>query len=190
MSADSTEEGQRDQEFVSLITQHQPALSALCHSLVADRVGADEVLQEANLVIWRKREEFAVGTNFRAWAFKIVRFQVLAWRQREARRSARWTFDDEVLDQLADSAEEVFAKQGERVEALRHCLQKLSAEDRKLLDGHYDEELPMEEQAVRAGRSIGALRQVLYRIRNSLRGCIEKTMASSDWSMNGEGGAA
>ena len=177
MTPDSFSSAQRDQQFVGLITQHQSALSAFCHGLVPDSAGAEEILQEANLVIWNKRSDFEPGTNFRAWAFKIVRFQVLAWRKREARRAARFLFDDELVEQLAVTAETLSDSHDRRLEALRGCLEKLDEGDRALIDDHYEIGLPMEEHARRAGRSVGALRQVLYRIRNTLRLCVQQNLS-------------
>lgn len=154
-----------------LITRHQAALTGFLCSLLGNRTAGDEVLQETNLVLWKKREDFEVGTNFKAWAFKVARFQALAFLKREKRRP-EFTFDEEVIERLTAEAESTYVEYDVRELALDTCLEKLVEEDRELIRDHYYSGLSMAEHAEQAGRSVGALRQVLYRIRNSLRLCI------------------
>lgn len=172
-----------DSWFVTEVTVSQSALAGLAFSLLANRTGAEEVLQETNLVLWKKRAEFEQGTNFKAWAFRVLRFQAMAYLKREKRRSRKevLAFDEDILEKLSTEATTVLDKQGHRVAALRDCLRKLPATDRRLIEGHYLDggldDSTMEKQAAAIGRSVGAFRQVLYRIRNSLRLCIDKTLS-------------
>lgn len=94
--------------FVQLMTEHQGRLYAYVLSLLGDPDQANDVLQEANLVLWRNAGEFQMGSNFRAWAFRIAHFQVMAHRQRQLRD--RLVFDDEllaVLDPAAKAVDEI-----------------------------------------------------------------------------------
>ncbi len=127
-------------------------------------------------MLWKKREEFEAGTSFRAWAFRVARFQAMAFLKREKRRG-ELVFGEEVIEKLAGEAEVIFEGQEERVSALRTCLGNLTEGDRDLVRGHYFEGLSMREQAKRVGRSVGALRQVLFRIRGALRVCIARRLA-------------
>lgn len=160
-----------------LITRNQAALTGFLCSLLGNRTAGDEVLQETNLVLWQKREDFEVGTNFKAWAFKIARFQSLAFLKREKRRM-EFTFDEEVLEKLSVEAESTFIVNDDREQALDTCLDKLPDEDRELIRDHYYSGQPMTDHAEQVGRSVGALRQVLYRIRNTLRLCIGQNMGT------------
>jgi len=164
-----------EEEFVMLITRHQAGLTGFLCSLLGNRTAGDEVLQETNLVLWKKREDFEVGTNFKAWAFKIARFQALAFLKREKRRP-EFTFDEEVIEKLTSEAESTFIGNDDREIALDTCLEKLPEEDRELIRDHYYSGLTMIDHAEQVGRSVGALRQVLYRIRNTLRLCIGQNM--------------
>lgn len=160
-----------------LITRHQAALTGFLVSLLGNRTAGDEVLQETNLVLWKKREDFEMGTNFKAWAFKIARFQSLAFLKREKRRP-EFTFDEEVIGKLTVEAESTFVENDDREIALDTCLEKLPEEDRELIRDHYYSGLSMADHAEQAGRTVGALRQVLYRIRNTLRLCIGQNMGT------------
>ncbi|HVJ69575.1 MAG TPA: sigma factor, partial [Caulifigura sp.] len=72
----------RSEELVSLITWHQRRLFAYIMSLVRSPNDAEDILQEVNVVLWRKRDDFHAGTDFLAWAFRISRTQVMAFRAR------------------------------------------------------------------------------------------------------------
>ena len=68
-------------------------------------------------------------------------------------------------------------------ECLRSCLQKLSAENRKLIVDYYAKEKQAKinhrsELAQQLGISVETLRVKVYRIRVSLQGCIERCLKS------------
>ena len=76
-SANSSADEARGAEFVRLLTVHQPDIYVYLRSLVLDPDEASEILQDTNLVLWEKRDQFEIGTNFRAWAFQIARYKLL-----------------------------------------------------------------------------------------------------------------
>lgn len=86
----------QDSEIVALLTQHQSAIRFYVSSLLPGEARAADVAQQANLTIWDKRSDFKPGTNFKAWAFSIARYEVLNFRKKEA-RDARLQFSDEQI---------------------------------------------------------------------------------------------
>jgi len=92
-------------QFVRLMTEHQGRLFAYIFSLLGNTDAANDVLQEVNVVLWRDSREFRPGSNFKAWAFRVAHFQVMAWRQRQIRD--RLVFEDDLLEALATGAREV-----------------------------------------------------------------------------------
>jgi RNA polymerase sigma-70 factor (ECF subfamily) len=127
--------------FVQLMTEHQGRLYAYVLSLLGDPDQANDVLQEANLVLWRNAGEFQMGSNFRAWAFRIAHFQVMAHRQRQFRD--RLVFDDEMLAVLDPAAKAVDETYEERQERLTACLDKLPETQRVLLRQRYADGLSL-----------------------------------------------
>ena len=87
-------------EFVTLLTQAQQTLYACILSLLPDRVAANDVLQETNLTLWHKAEDFEPGTNFLAWATRIARYHVLNYRRK--RQRDRLVFDEALFAELCD----------------------------------------------------------------------------------------
>lgn len=159
--------------YVALLTSHQGAIHAFINSLLPGDPGVEDVLQRANLVLWSKRQGFQIGTNFKAWAFSIARWETKAWLT-EQRRQNWLVFDDSVIDSLFN---EFVAISGEEereiVRSLRHCLAKLSEKQRNLVLNYYQQGQSMRECAAKTKRSEGSLRVTLFRIRGVLRRCIQ-----------------
>lgn len=167
----------KEAEFVALLTSHQSAVRFYVASLLPGEARSADVAQQANITIWNKREDFEIGTNFKAWAFSIARYEVLNFRKKEA-RDARLQFSDELEEIIA---EEFVAHTGDldaRQSALRHCLGKLKASDRALIQHRYFEDASLKEYAADVGRSVGGLKVTLHRLRSGLAQCIRGQLAS------------
>ena len=99
-----TAEVRRGEQFMALYSGHQRRLYLYTMTLLPASVDAEDVLQETNLVLWRKFDQYQPGTNFFAWACRITRYEVLKYRERRA-RAAR-LLDPDVFDQLAEVADQ------------------------------------------------------------------------------------
>ena len=166
-----------ESEFVLLITRHQAAVYAYILTIHPDRVAAQDILQESNLVLCRKRDEFEPGTNFKAWAFRIAYWQTMAHLKR-VQRAGMIALEPDVLELVASEAEDVLVDFEDRHLALKSCLQKLPAGDASILLAHYQRGESLGEISGRLGRTREALKQVMLRIRRTLRTCIERQLAS------------
>lgn len=158
-------------EFVQLLTSHQADLWAYILALLPGHPDVKEILQKTNLVLWKNHESFVPGTNFRAWAMAVARFEVKAHLKSMSRRPC-FVFDEEVLDRLAEDAVEVMPQATARLNALEQCLGGLRPEDRELIDYRYRRVGGLDEYAARSRRSVSALSVTLYRLRAILRRCI------------------
>ena len=99
------EDVRQQAEFVGEITRCQAALRAYIISLMPGTSGTQDVLQETNLTLWEKRHKFEMGTNFRAWAFAIVRLKVKMHR-RKLQRLAKPLLDEDLAEELAELTDE------------------------------------------------------------------------------------
>jgi len=138
----------------------------------------DDVAQETNTIIWEKRSDFEIGTNFKAWAFSIARFQVRKYRFKQA-KDARLVFCEELEEMIAEEMTDHLDDLSGHHIALQVCLQKLKPADRDLIHHRYFKKTPLKEYAANVGRSIGGLKVTLHRIRNRLLVCVEKRIALS-----------
>jgi RNA polymerase sigma-70 factor, ECF subfamily len=166
-------DGKRD-EFIRELTAAQPSLWAYVFSLLPDPVAAQDVLQQTNLTLWRKAEDFRPGTSFLAWASQVAYFHVLSTRR--ATRRDRLVFNDEVLAYLAERAAE--REPNDRLLALRGCLEKLPPPSRRLLESRYAPGASVQELAKADGRDVAAFSQILYRLREKLLNCVRTTLAA------------
>lgn len=166
------------EEFVRLLTEAQGPVYGYIVTLIPDRNRARDLLQETNITLWRKADNFEEGTNFHAWACRVAYFHVLAFRRKMARE--KLVFNDEILDYLAERNDQRIAEEGalERSRALRNCLQKLPEHHRKLVEARYQPGASVQQIAAEQERTVGSVSQTLYRIRHNLMICIEKTLAA------------
>lgn len=169
----AVEASDSNERLVELITTHQRVLYTYIYSLVHRSEDAQDILQETNLVLWRKAAESSRAYDFRSWACRIAYVQVLAHRKRHARD--RLYFDDALLNQLAQESEGRAAQSGSHLEALRVCLKRLPDHSRQMLWMRYDSPGTVEGIADQLGRSAAAVSQALYRIRRTVMDCIRET---------------
>ena len=156
--------------LVSLVTLHQRRVFAYIHALVPDPHDAEDLLQETNLVICEKFDEFKPGTDFVAWACQIAWWRVRQARQKFAR--SKVVFDDAVLEAVSRTATTMVAELDARREALADCLQKLPLRDRQLVLTRYERGANVAEAAAQSGRSLDAAYKALARIRKLLFDCV------------------
>ncbi len=165
-------------EFVQLLTEHQTALRLYVHSLLPGDANAADVAQQANTAIWKKRDNFELGTNFKAWIYSIARYEVLNYRKQQARDS-RLVFGDELIEIFSEELPKLSDDMDERQSALRGCLEKLKTAERELITHRYFTDMPLDDYAAQTGRSPGGLKVSLHRIRTKLQSCIEHKLAQS-----------
>ena len=111
-----------------------------------------------------------------SWAFEIARWQVLSFRSKRSRGGE--PFDESLLDELAEVARGELESLERREEALRHCLEKLPVEQRRLILRRYQPDGSVTALAGEMGKSAKALSELLRRIREALYQCIERTLAA------------
>lgn len=163
----------RDTQFVALLTEAQLPLSLYVRSLLPGNEMAKDIAQQANMKIWEKRDDFELGSNFKAWAFSIARYEVLSYRKQSA-RDARLTFSDDLQNAITHDLLSTQGNIAPMQEALQGCLSQLKPADRQLLLHRYAKPGTLAEYARQAGRSVGGLKVTLHRLRSRLLDCIHR----------------
>lgn len=159
-------------DFVQLMIGCQSRLYAFIMSLVCDPDQAADILQQTNLVMWEKSDQFTPGTNFSAWAYQIARFQTMAHRQK--RRRDRLVFDDETLAAVASVFEERADGLDDKLTALSRCLNQLGEESRSLISVRYRDGASVKQIADQFGHTANRVAVRLHRLRLALMECIER----------------
>ena len=164
------------EEFVQLFTRNQRRLYLFILAQCPNPVEAEEILQETNIVIWRKFRQFDMGSNFLAWAGKIAHFEVL--KSRERQHHDRHRFSDEFVRHIAEEAMEDTDQLEARRMALLNCLQKLRAADRELIRHRYSTGHSGQDVAEQLDRPVNSIYQSLGRIRRTLMECINRQLST------------
>ncbi|MCM2369981.1 sigma-70 family RNA polymerase sigma factor [Aporhodopirellula aestuarii] len=164
-------------EFVRELTRSQNRLYGFVRCLLFDPKDVEDVLQDVNVVLLRKHEEFEIGTNFWAWASTVARFQVLTYCKRLGRD--RLVFDDSLLELIASDVGEMSGEIDDRMEVLQGCMEKLPTPQRQLLSMRYEPDSSLSVIAESLDRTVGSVRQALFRIRESLLGCVQQNLKTS-----------
>ena len=173
-NANPGSETQPDEAFVQLLTGEQLRLLHYIAKLLGNPNEALNVLQETNLVLWRKAADFRPGSNFSAWAHNVAYWQVRAFvrdRQRD-----RLVFSEELIEQISDRDQRT-GTEGEMRIALRHCLSQTSMPNLELLRQRYEAGLSIQSLADRLGKKTSAVKVNLLRIRRALLKCIQAKLS-------------
>lgn len=165
------------ENLIALITRHQAALHAYILGLLPNRSRADDVLQETNLVLWRKAADYDPSKPFLPWACGIARFQVKA-ANRDATRD-RHVFDPQLLELLATEEVPDLESTAAMDRALSECLEQLPGGKRELILRRYHPECSVHEMAASRQMTPGALSAQLHRIRQMLEQCVAGKLSSS-----------
>jgi RNA polymerase sigma-70 factor, ECF subfamily len=139
----------------------QPGYRLAC-ALIHDSQLAEDIVQEASLIAWRKIKNLEDRSKARAWFFGIV-----ANECRNANRSRWWKGVTIGLPPNLSvvSDEERWASNADVREALR----KLSHGDQLIISLFFYLDMPMDEVAATLGINVDAARKRLYRAIHRLR---------------------
>ena len=160
-------------EFVLELTQVQQRLYSYIYRRLANRDQAMEVLQQTNLVLCHKADDFKLGTNFAAWSSTVAHYQILSYRKSLSRD--RLVFTDEVMASIDERENESEMREG-ALSHLRHCLEAMSSDNQVFIKLRYEGGLSMQQIAIEVDKTAGAVKVKLHRLRRSLRNCVQNRL--------------
>ena len=174
------EAGQTDphRALVPLLMRHERQVFAYIYTLLPNRHDAEDILQETCLTIYDKFAEFTPGTDFVAWAMRIAWWKVRAAKQKFAR--SKVVFNDEIMEAVAHTTEEMRGESDRARNALAECLQKLNERDRRMILTRYERGSGVERAAMVSGRSLQAAYKALMRIKQVLHDCVTDRISKEE----------
>lgn len=164
--------------FRGLFGRYAPTAKALALRVVRQSQLAEEIVQEAFLVVWRHPEGYdGERGSVRSWLMGVVHHRAVdAVRREEAYRRRAEDAIPDVLEEQADHAEDVVNTLGRPQErrAVRDALGDLPSEQREVLTLMYFEGLSQSQVAERTGLPLGTVKSRtllgMRRMRASLEG--------------------
>lgn len=167
-------------EFVRLYSRWTNSIYSFIHVLVPVHADAEDIFQETSKTLWEKFRDFRSDSDegFRAWALRIAQIEVLRYRQRRGRRQK--LFSGQLQAALDETALAAVESADLRLEFLGDCYQKLSEEDRRLIDARYQIRASVSAIAAESERSVHSVYRSLRRIHQALFDCVQQAWLSEN----------
>jgi RNA polymerase sigma-70 factor, ECF subfamily len=175
LSAEDTYSQEFDDRFVQLLSSNQLRLRSYVFTLIRDANDADDVLQNASIVLWKKRSSYDESRAFFPWAAGVVLIEILKYRRRVA--SDKLQFGEALINSLAEDYLEYAEENDRRREALPICIGKLDSRDRWLISARYSSEIAVAQIAKQLDTPLSTVYRSLARIREILYQCVQRTIA-------------
>ena len=153
--------------FTHLVERHKYELHVHCYRMLASVEDAEDMVQEAYLKLWDKRDSLDIRTNPAAYCISLVRHLCLDQMQ-----TKHYTAQAPLPDDLALPAD---GDTGRRLEArdqwmhLRRLIARLPDTPRRVLWLRDVEECSMEEIGQATGLTEVNIRSILSRTRKKIR---------------------
>jgi len=165
--------------FKQLYEQCSSKLYGLAIRVVDNRVWAEDVLQDAFMVIWRTAGDYRASLSPpMAWMGLIVRSRGLDFLRRRATQRSHLTqdIDDTMAETLAHDAPSPMdtAQASEQAWALHQCLQKLENNQREVVSLSYMRDLSHSEMAAQLKLPLGTVKTWIRRGLEQLRACMAR----------------
>ena len=165
--------------FKQLYEMCSSKLYGLAIRVVGNRVWAEDVLQDAFLLIWRTAGDYRASLSPpMAWMGLIVRSRGLDLLRRRASQRSHLTqdIDETMADTLANDTPSPMdtAQASEQAWALHQCLQKLENRQREVVSLSYMRDLSQSELATQLKLPLGTVKTWIRRGLEQLRTCMAR----------------
>ncbi len=160
--------------LIKTLLDARPRLIAATLAVLRDVHQAEDVFQEVMIKALRMRESFSDEAGLMAWTRVSMRNLGIDFVRRAGRLET--ILSEMALNAVSERLEDSEAAAGPKVTALRHCLESLPQESKRLLRMRYDEGRSGRDLAALLRRSEDAVYKALSRLHAALRQCAEERM--------------
>ena len=150
----------------ALFARHRLRVYRFVLRMVRDETLAEDLLSDVFFDVWRQADRFEARSAVSTWLLAIARFKALS----ALRRRLNVEFDDEMAATIEDPADnpEIALQHKRGVEALRHCLTKLSSAHAEVIDLVYYHGKSIKETAQIVGISDATVKTRMFYARKRL----------------------
>jgi RNA polymerase sigma-70 factor (ECF subfamily) len=161
--------------LLRLLLMHRGMLLGYIQAILRDFHMAEDVFQDASLVILKKGLDLKREGDFPRWARKVCRFTALNSLRKQKRGPE--LLEPGLLDLLEMEWNKDDSPESSLL-ALRECIEKLPVKARRLVELRYVAGLPGNALAARLGQPPNTIYVALSRIYRNLSACVKKRLAS------------
>lgn len=158
--------------FVQLLLENERRVFTYILTLVPNVADAEDVLQEASIVLWQKFHEYKPETDFAAWASRVAFNTARTFRAKQYR--CRVKFDDQLLAMVATEVEAMREELDASQLILAECVDELPPTDRDLLERRYQSGTTIKFLAAAVGRPVKGMYKAIRRIHDNLYDCVQE----------------
>ncbi len=163
-------------EFTRQWTSVLPKVSAFVGSMVFDVSDRDDVLQDCAVAAMTSFDRYDSARPFAAWVIGVARNQVRLYLRRKSKDPH--IFDDDALDHLVEAFARHRPAHEQKLTRLAHCVSQLEGRARELCELRYSQNLKPAAIGEQLGMPANTVAKALQRVREQLKGCLEKTNLS------------
>ena len=160
--------------------QRRSEFMGYLYAITRDFELAEEVYQNAAVVVIEQADKLETIRDFRAWAKEVVRRQALhGIRARDAESKHARAISPELLEVVSNAFLEDasdFPTDREETRALRKCLDEIPTRMRELVAMRYEGGAAFDEISQQTGSTPAAVQRALSRVRKLLHGCVQRRM--------------
>jgi RNA polymerase sigma factor (sigma-70 family) len=155
--------------FGELLAQHRTSALRVATVVLGTPVGADDIVQEADLRAWRSRDTFDAQRPFRSWYLRVVANAARNDRRARGRRAALEIRESQRADAGGDADPAERAVGVDERQAVVAALNRLDPTDRLVVALRHFEQLSEQEMAEVLACPPGTVKSRLARAMGRLR---------------------
>ncbi len=160
--------------LLRLLLRHRGMLLGYILSIVRDFHLAEDVFQDASLIVLKKGGELKDEKDFPPWARRVARFEALNALRKQKRGPE--LFEPALLGLLEKEWQRDDAPE-QSLAALRACLDHLTPRSRRLIEMRFVAGIPGNDLAARLKQPPNTVYVALSRIYRNLSACVKKRLA-------------
>ena len=167
-------------DIVGLVRDHKSRIWRYLRYLGCDRDQAEDLTQETFVKVLEKPFEDRGEKAAASYLLTVARNLFISHIRKTSRISTLEDMDmADATWQEAHENENGLNDGDDRLTALRGCMEKLTGQAREAITLFYEEQLSGQALADRLGLSEKYVRVLLYRIRQTLKECVERKLAAA-----------
>ncbi|MGD9767307.1 MAG: sigma-70 family RNA polymerase sigma factor [Pseudolabrys sp.] len=162
-----------------LYARHHVKVFRFVLRLVRNEATAEDLISEVFLDVWRQAGKFEGRSAATTWILAIARFKALS----ALRKRPEQELDEKAAEAIPDQSDdpETATAKKDKSEALRRCLQGLSAEHREIVDLVYYHEKSVEEVAAIVGIPEATVKTRMFYARKKLSELLKAQGIDRGW---------
>lgn len=163
----------------NLYARHSTRCFRFLIRLVRDEARAEDLMNDTFFDVWRQASGFEGRSSVSTWILSIARFKALS----SMRRRSESELEPEVAEAVEDDADtpEITAQKASKAQAMRRCLEQLSADHREVVDLVYYHEKSVEEASEILGVPAATVKTRMFYARKKLAELLSAAGIDRGW---------